>query len=566
MIRTLSRSPIKTTVSAGIAGVVGYGSYLYNTDEGTSRMMKAYGTFGPVVLHYRLLEARENYMTTVWPVSEQEWIDLDNRYARPTIEAIGNLQGMYCKYGQTAAGLTNTFSDTWIRELRKLESDVPPRPASVVHQTIREELQELGGTQSMDDVFQSFDPTPLGSASIGQVHRARLKKDGREVAVKVQYPNVGQIFRDDMKTIRRFCELLAPENVCSLSALEKQNATELDYTIEASNLKEVYRNTKNDGFLPAEVLVPLPVDELSTKRMLVMELLPGPKLIDGVQAFFSDWAHKNGTTLDALETEARRKIEEEGIPSKYDGPSARQIQRYQTLLHCRNSVLNVGIALHNATVGRLRNRTLEYRNDTVGLNLPRLVDILMRVHGYQLLKHGCFNADPHGGNFLLLPDDRIGMIDYGATKRLTRNERLNACLIFAALHRNDKDRLYEICEVSGYKSKYGRKDILMRLMRFSYNTWGNDLMEGKNVQQFIDELKRLDPWEEVPDNLVMVSFMSIRLRSLALGMNHPVCCSDWWGPIAEEVLRQEGLPYEMWDRDVMTQYCPEVSMQKYKFG
>ena len=170
---------------------------------------------------------------------------------------------------------------------------------------------------------------------------------------------------------------------------------------------------------------------------------------------------------------------------------------------------------------------MDYRSDTVSLNLPRLVDTLMHVHGYQLLKHGCFNADPHGGNFLSLPDDRIGMIDYGATKRLTRNERLNACLIFAALHRNDQDKIYELCEVSGYKSKYGRKGVLMRLMRFSYDTWSNDLMEGKNVQQFIDEIKTLDPWEEVPDNLVMVSFLSIRLRSLALGMNHPVCCSDW---------------------------------------
>eukprot|EP00555_Chaetoceros_dichaeta_P006077 CAMPEP_0198271100 /NCGR_PEP_ID=MMETSP1447-20131203/47792_1 /TAXON_ID=420782 /ORGANISM="Chaetoceros dichaeta, Strain CCMP1751" /LENGTH=556 /DNA_ID=CAMNT_0043963501 /DNA_START=123 /DNA_END=1793 /DNA_ORIENTATION=- len=555
------------TGGVGMIGGVGYGTYLYKTDEGTSRMMRAYGTFGPVVLHYRLLEARQKYIPEMWPVCDQDWIDLDNRYAQPTIESIGNLQGMYCKYGQTAAGLTNTFSDIWVHELRKLESDVPPRSASVVHQTIREELTKLGGgTQSEDDVFESFDPIPLGSASIGQVHRARLKTDGREVAVKVQYPDVGQLFRDDMRAIRRFCELLAPENVCSLAALEKQNATELDYTIEASNLKEVYQNMKRAGFLPTEVLVPLPIDDLSTKRMLVMELLPGPKLIDGVRAFFKDWAQKNGTTLEALETEARRKIDQEGIPAKYEGPSARQIQRYQTFVHCRNTLLNGGIALHNATIGRMRKRTWEYRTDTVGLNLPRLVDILMRTHGYQLLKDGCFNADPHGGNFLLLPDDRIGMIDYGATKRLTRNERLNVCLIYAALHRNDEDILYELSEVAGYKSRYGRKDVLMRLMRFSYNTWGKDLMKGKNVQQFIDELKTLDPWDEVPDNLVMVSFMSIRLRSLALGMNHPVCCSDWWGPIAEEVLREEGLPYESWNRDVMIQHRPEVNMQKFKFG
>jgi len=68
-----------------------------------------------------------------------------------------------------------------------------------------------------------------------------------------------------------------------------------------------------------------------------------------------------------------------------------------------------------------------------------------------------FNADPHGGNFLLHPDGRIGMIDYGATKKLTRNERLTACLLWAALYRSDEDLLWELSILGGYKSKYGRK-------------------------------------------------------------------------------------------------------------
>lgn len=60
--------------------------------------------------------------------------------------------------------------------------------------------------------------------------------------------------------------------------------------------------------------------------------------------------------------------------------------------------------------------------------------------------------------------------------------------------------------------------------------------------------------------------MSIRLRSLALGMNHPVKCSDWWGPMAEQILRQEGLPYESWTKEQMLQYRPELNMQRYKFA
>uniref|UniRef100_A0A7S1BL09 ABC1 atypical kinase-like domain-containing protein n=1 Tax=Corethron hystrix TaxID=216773 RepID=A0A7S1BL09_9STRA len=372
-----------------------------------------------------------------------------------------------------------------------------------------------------------------------------------------------------MKTIRSFCEILAPENVCSLSALENQNATELDYRIEAKNLKEVSTNMKNSGFFPKEVVIPQPIDELSTKRLLVMELIPGPKLNDGVRSYFSEWAKANGTTLEALETEAKRKLEEEGIPSKYDGPSATQIERYKKLLKFRDAVVNTSISVCNGTIGQLPLIGSKLRKDysyaSLPLNLPRLVDVLMRVHGYQLMKYGCFNADPHGGNFLLLPDSRIGLIDYGATKRLTRNERLAACLMFAALHRNDDDMLWELSVIGGYKSKNNRKDVLMKLLRFSYDSWGKDVMEGKNIQQFIDDLKSKDPWEEVADNLVMASFMSIRLRSLTLGMNHPVRCSDWWGAIAEEILKEEGLPYESWDHDQLIKYRAEPNMQKTKF-
>jgi aarF domain-containing kinase len=171
-----------------------------------------------------------------------------------------------------------------------------------------------------------------------------------------------------------------------------------------------------------------------------------------------------------------------------------------------------------------------------------------------------------GGNFLLLPDGRIGLIDYGATKRLSRNERLSTCLLYAALAREDQEVLYTLSEVGGYKSKYGRKDVLFKLIQFGYDSYGKDVTGGKNIQQFIDEMKVADPWEEVPDNLVMAQFMSIRLRSLALGMNHPVKCSNWFGKLAEEQLKREGLPYESWNREQMIKYKPDLNMQKFKFA
>jgi hypothetical protein len=62
--------------------------------------------------------------------------------------------------------------------------------------------------------------------------------------------------------------------------------------------------------------------------------------------------------------------------------------------------------------------------------------------------------------------------------------------------------------------------------------------------------------------IITVQFMSFRLRSLALGLNHPVRCSDYWGPIAEEVLKREGHPYVSWDYDKLVEYLPKLNVQK----
>jgi len=581
----------RTAQVAGTAATTGiaYNVYLYNTDAGYHRVVEAYSALVPVVIHYRLAEFQHKHWK---PLAVTDWECMDEQHAVPTVTKLSRLNGMYTKYCQTAAGLTNTFSDIWIREFRTLENEVPPQPVDSVRRTIEEETG-----RPVEETFTFLEDKPLGSASIGQVHRAILT-DGREVAVKVQYPEAQELFHDDITTIRRFCEIFAPEHIVMLDALEKQNATELDYLNEARNLQEVQNNMIEFGFQPREVIIPSPIPDLCTKRLLVMELLPGPKLIDGIRDYFDRWAKDHGSTLQEMERDARDRIEREGFPAKYDGPSAWKVASYRRWLRSKDMISNIGIGLYNATIGLTTGISMAYHHSVLPPNIPRIIDTLMRVHGIQMLKYGVFTADPHGGNFLLLPDSRLGLIDYGSTKRLTRNERLSTCLLFAALYRRDEERLYDMCQVGGYKSKYGRRNVLMKLLQFGYDSYGNDVTGGKNIQQFIDELKDADPWEEVPDNFVMAQvrnpfcvlvfvlrcyrvgiltifeyyspgyykFMSIRLRSLALGMNHPIRCSDWWGPMAEQILRDEGLPYESWTKEKMMEYRPELNMQRYKFA
>lgn len=171
----------RASSAAALTGCIAYGVYfgVVEADEGTKRAFKAYKTLVPVVVHYRLVEARHKYFSMTIPSDEEKdnyWESLDELYAKPTVAQLAELQGMYCKYCQSAAGFTNTFGPAWITEFRKLENEVPPRPIEEIYQTIREETGK-----PVHETFSYFETVPLGSASIGQVHKARLKDGGKEV-------------------------------------------------------------------------------------------------------------------------------------------------------------------------------------------------------------------------------------------------------------------------------------------------------------------------------------------------------------------------------------------------
>ena len=566
MLRFLRRA------SAGAAaGASAYAAYEYKTNEGFRRACQLYLRIGPVVFVYRAVEFKHALLQPPEDVAEQEWRALDRRFAVPVVKTLEELQGMYTKYGQIAAGMTNTLSPIWIEQLRHLEDAVPPRSVEVVYRTI---VEETG--RPVEATFSTFDPVPLGSASIGQVHRATLASDGSEVAVKVQYPDSKTFFRSDMSTIKSFFKLAAPEQLITLGELERQFEFEFDYRHEAANLAEVGANMTKHGFQPGEVVVPSPRVELCSERLLVMELTPGCKLLDGLRRYGAKLAAEQGQTIEEFELAMRRKIEREGVPARYEGPSATQIERYLRLARWRDTLVNSLIVSFNLVLGWAFGR-LERRQTLLPPNAPRMMDILMRVHGTQLLVDGVFNADTHAGNFLLMPDDRIALIDYGSTKRLKRAERLSACCMYAALARRDMDTLYNLAVAGGYKSKHMNKEVIVKLLRFGNDTFGTncrgqhasahygahrpfptgndtfgrDLLGDKNVAQFMDELKAQDPYEQAADNLVMAAFMSFRLRIVGLALNHPVVCSDWWGRIAEKELEREGVPYRMWTLDFM---------------
>jgi aarF domain-containing kinase len=158
--------------------------------------------------------------------------------------AIG-LKGIYIKYGQFVGTRADLFPEPYIRSLSRLQDRVPARPASEVQRTIE---RELG--QPLERLFSRFDPEPIATASLAQVHRAALP-DATEVAVKVQHPEVASLVKLDLRNMRTLVGIVARREPdfdyrAIVNELATQIPLELDFEREAelthliaSNLREV---------------------------------------------------------------------------------------------------------------------------------------------------------------------------------------------------------------------------------------------------------------------------------------------------------------------------------------
>ena len=194
---------------------------------------------------------------------------------------IEELGPTFIKLAQALSNRADLLPEALIDEFEKLQSNVPPFDTAVARQLIE---QELG--RPIAEVFSEFDDVPLGSASIGQVHRARLLS-GEEVVVKVQRPGVRDTVRSDLALLHELVRLTAgflqkqglanPQDI--VDAFERSMSKELDYTAEARSMEQFRK-------LYAAYTtfhIPRPFRELSTARVLVIEFVSGCKITDKAQ-------------------------------------------------------------------------------------------------------------------------------------------------------------------------------------------------------------------------------------------------------------------------------------------
>jgi len=263
--------------------------------------------------------------------------DLQEKTAEQIFKVLGELKGGAMKFGQALsvfeAALPEEIAKPYRETLVKLQEAAPPLPARVVHKVLAKELGE-----HWRDNFAEFNDTPAASASIGQVHKG-IWKDGREVAVKIQYPGAKEALISDLNQIQRFAkifQLLLPgvEMKPLLEELKARIIEEVDYRYEASAQSACFEAYKGDS----DIAIPEVI--MATDRVLVSQWLEGTPL---------------------------SKVIADGTQDE------------------RN---NAGIRL-------------------------------ARFHFTAPMRAGLLHADPHPGNFRVLKDGRLGVLDFGACNRLS---------------------------------------------------------------------------------------------------------------------------------------------------
>jgi ubiquinone biosynthesis protein len=191
--------------------------------------------------------------------------------------ALEELGPTFVKLGQILSTRPDIIPLKYIKELEKLQDEVPPYSYDLVVQMVQ---KELGANVS--ELFQSFDEKPFAAASLGQAHKAILKEDKVKVVVKVQRPDMEKIIETDLDILfqlARLTERYIPESrlydpVGVAEEFAKTIRMELDYGTEGRNAERFRKNFKEDK----TVYVPKVYWELSSKYILTMEYIEGIKI------------------------------------------------------------------------------------------------------------------------------------------------------------------------------------------------------------------------------------------------------------------------------------------------
>ena len=232
------------------------------------RLIKVSGLMGRVGTSLAFSRLQE--LARSGPMAQLHRSEALVRNAVRVVETLGEMKGGAMKIGQMLSLHADLLPPEAAEVLRALQKEAPRVPGEVMEYEVRGALGE-----AFDGLFESFDRESFAAASIGQVHRGRLR-DGRDVAVKVQYPMIREIIESDLKNFRVvFRALFAMVSEVDFEPfwheIRDRLREELDYLHEADNQRRLAEFHAGDP----EIVIPAVIAEASTDRVLTMEFVEG---------------------------------------------------------------------------------------------------------------------------------------------------------------------------------------------------------------------------------------------------------------------------------------------------
>ena len=475
------------------------------------RPLKFWNQMFPIYLDYKFHEYL--YQFTNKPENYQE---LHRKYAPKVLGILSDLKGIYIKIGQVISQRPDYCPQEYRDVLKVLLDNVP---GAISGNDARQIVIESLG-QPIESVFEYFNDEPIGSASIAQVHYARLL-DGREVVVKLQLPLTRKMFQTDISTLNAFTKFALPGQVLLAEEFEKQFLLEFDFERECWALETIRNNMKQ----VKNVIVPEPLKEFTRNNLLVMEFVPGVKLVDAVYTQGSFMAQKMG--FSSL-VEFQNKL--------YNPTWSFKFRFYGLVFY--NVALYRAKKLFNAVFGSF----YQIPPSNYYFDIFDIYNTLLDAHGKQFLIDGLFNGDPHPGNCLVTKDGKLGLIDFGQVKEISDLDRYYAAKLLLLLKQGDskRDEVVSIAKKVGFSTMNDSPDVLYKGCVLAFDRDDLEMTDGIGLTRYVEKMAEIDATKSIPDQYIMAVRMMVMLRGLAsviFGQFYPpVSISNRWHHFAKEVV------------------------------
>lgn len=501
-------------------------------DDGLRRISAFIRKVLPVVFHYKFVELRNTGKSDEQITAA--FGPLNARYAPRALAICQEMQGFYIKLGQMCAGAgAGVMPKEYVDQLQVLLEDCPPVPFKTIEGIVTRAVGELSG------IFESFDEWPLHTASIGQVHGARLH-GGLDVVVKVQHPEAEGNFHIDIECFLQVARLLFREHVDELEQIRTSFATEFDYTKEAALQREAHSHL----VLFPNVVVPLPIDSrhpevaspmqgstaeagspkqgsehrsgLCTKHVLVMERLSGKSLACWGAEVVEAMAQAQGITKDEVLCRLRQMTPEQLERQK---PSAVGIWMYTAGMQAGSvaysaastaysvsaplrETLNFGLQAWTVSAFDWLAGSVSPSSSSNALPAPptfdlySLPEVLFEVQGHMLFESGFVNTDPHPGNIMFLDDGRLGLIDWGQVKRLTVEQRCQLARAVIAVADDDEILAASFMRAMGMRTAKDLDWTYSRQAYFFLASWSDprvlEIGGPLKVEEVLNKVDRIE--------------------------------------------------------------------------